>query len=142
MSRVRIEFERGGVFTARLLDQAAPATCAVVRHHLPFTAQFHHTMVSGEAIVTFLDEMTSEPENQRVLGIPPGSLCFVVHRDVPRIVDEIYITYGVFSSRRLWIDMKQPVNVFGHIERDVEPLAEIGDRILMRGAEAVRFSAG
>jgi Protein of unknown function (DUF3830) len=141
LSRVRIHFERGGIFTARLFDDVAPKTCNLIRTHLPLTCRFHHTMVSGEAIVTFLDDLTGDPENQRVLGITPGALCFVVHRDVPRIVDEIYITYGIFSSRRLLLDMKQPVNLFGQIDDQLGLLRDVGARILMNGAESVQFTS-
>jgi len=38
MHRVKIEFEKGGVFTAVLLEDEAPKTCATIVEHLPFTA--------------------------------------------------------------------------------------------------------
>jgi len=62
-------------------------------------------------------------------------------RDEPVLVpDEIYISYGIFISRGLTIDMKQPVNVFTRIESNLDELEKVGKRILMDGAEVVRFS--
>ena len=71
-----------------------------------------------------------------------GTLAFLV-RDEPVLVpDEIYIAYGIFISRGLTVDAKQPVNVFGQIEDRLGELAEVGRRILMNGSEMVRFSRG
>ncbi len=50
------------------------------------------------------------------------------------------IAYGVFISRGLFLDAKQPVNVFANIDENVDELKEIGQRIIMQGAEMVRFS--
>ena len=36
MSEISVEFEKGGVFTARLLEADAPRTCETIRAHLPF----------------------------------------------------------------------------------------------------------
>jgi hypothetical protein len=141
MPRIRIEFQRGGAFTAQLLEDEAPKTCEAIRQHLPFTYRFHQSIVCGHAIVTLPPDLTVEEENQRTVGIPAGSLCFLV-RDPPRNVpDEIYISYGpYFVSRCSTIDFQQPVNVFGLIESGQSELMEIGRRILMEGAEEVQFS--
>jgi len=141
MTRVRIEFEKGGVFTAVLLEEEAPKTCAAIREHLPFTYRFHQSIVCGHAVVTLPPDLTVEEENQRTVGVPAGSLCFLV-ADPPRNVpDEIYISYGpYFVSRCSTIDFQQPVNVFGLIESGQDELLSIGKRILMEGAEHVKFS--
>ena len=71
---------------------------------------------------------------------PPGALSFLV-ADAPVLVpDEIYIAYGIFISRGLTVDAKQPVNVFAQIDDGLEELREIGARIIRHGAEMVRFS--
>jgi hypothetical protein len=75
-----------------------------------------------------------------VAGIPPGAICFLVKDERVLVPDEIYIAYGLFISRGLTVDMKQPVNVFAQIEDDVEELMKVGKRVLMEGAEVVRFS--
>ncbi len=85
-------------------------------------------------------DLTVERENQRVAGIAAGALSFLV-RDEPVLVpDEIYIAYGLFISRGLTVDMKQPVNVFAQIGDRLDELAQVGRRVLMSGAETVRFS--
>lgn len=140
MSSIKIEFEHGGTFVARLLEEEAPKTCKTIKEHLPFEYRFHHSIISGHAIVTLPPDLTVERENQRVAGIPPGTLSFLV-RDEPVLVpDEIYISYGIFISRGLTVDAKQPVNVFAQIETDLDQLKSIGQRILLEGAEIVKFS--
>ena len=141
MNRIEIQFEKGGVFTAVLLEDEAPETCATILNHLPFTYRFHQSIVSGQAIVTLPPDLTVEEENQRTVGVPAGSLCFLV-KDPPRNVpDEIYISYGAyFVSRCSTIDFQQPVNIFGLIESGQDELLRIGKRILMEGAEEVTFS--
>lgn len=141
MAQIRLEFEKGDVFVARLLTTEAPKTCASIRQRLPFAYRFHHSIVSGQALVTLPPDLTVERENQRVAGVPPGTLAFLV-RDEPVLVpDEIYIAYGLFISRGLTVDMKQPVNIFAQIEEKLDALQQVGRRVLMEGAETVRFTA-
>ena len=73
MSYLKLEFEKGGVFTARLLEKEAPKTCSTIKEHLPFEYRFHQSIVSGQALVTLPPDLTVERENQRVAGIPPGA---------------------------------------------------------------------
>ena len=140
MSKLRIEFSGGGVFVARLLEEAAPRTCATIKSRLPFEYQFYHSIVSGQALVTLPPDLTVERENQYVAGIPPGALSFLVKDEPVLVPDEIYIAYGIFISRGLTVDMKQPVNYFAQIDDDLELLASCCRRVLMEGAEMVSFS--
>lgn len=140
MPRMKLEFERGDVFVARLLEDEAPRTCRVIRERLPFAYRFHHSIVSGQALVTLPLDINVDPENQRVAGILPGTLSFLVRDEARLVPAEIYIAYGIFISRGLTLDMKQPVNVFARIEEDLDALMQVGRRVLMEGAEQVRFS--
>lgn len=140
MSYMKIEFERGGVFTAKLLEDEAPKTCQTIKSRLPFEYRFQHSIVSGQAILCLPPDLTVERENQRVAGILPGALSFLVKDEPVLVPDEIYIAYGIFISRGLTIDAKQPVNVFAQIESNLDELKQIGRRILLQGAEMVRFS--
>ena len=89
--KIEIKFEKGGIFTANLLENEAPNTCETIWNKLPLTLEFYNSIVSGQAIVTLPKDLTVEPENQMTLGLPPGTLAFLV-RDVPKLVpDEIYI---------------------------------------------------
>ncbi len=140
MSAMKIEFSGGGIFYARLLESEAPKTCATIMSRLPFEYQFYHSIVSGQAIVALPDDLTVERENQRVAGIPAGTLSFLVKDEPVLVPDEIYISYGIFISRGLTVDMKQPVNVFAQIDDDLESLATCCRRVLMEGAEVISFS--
>ncbi len=140
MASLKIEFEKGGVFTARLLEDEAPKTCETLKSRLPFEYLFQQSIVSGQAMVAIPPDLTVERENQRVAGILPGALSFLVKDEITHVPDEIYIAYGVFISRGLFLDAKQPVNVFANIDENLDELKEIGMRIIMQGAEKVRFS--
>ena len=140
MSTLKIEFSGGGVFYARLLESEAPKTCATIMSRLPFEYQFYNSIVSGQALVALPPDLTVERENQRVAGIPPGTLSFLVADEPVLVPDEIYISYGIFISRGLTVDIKQPVNVFAHIDDDLELLATCCRRVLMEGAEIITFS--
>ena len=141
MSSISIEFEKGGVFVARLFEEEAPKTCQIIKQCLPFEYNFYNSIVSGQALVTLPPDLTVEPENQRVAGIPAGTLSFLVKDDVVLVPDEIYISYGIFISRGLTLDMKQPVNVFAQIEADLDQLEIACRRVLMEGAEIIRFKS-
>ena len=140
MASIQLEFEKGGVFTARLLEDEAPKTCATIKSRLPFEYLFQQSIVSGQAMVAIPPDLTVERENQRVAGIPPGAVSFLVKDEPVLVPDEIYIAYGIFISRGLTVDAKQPVNVFAQIDDDLDELKEIGARIIRHGAEMVRFS--
>ena len=140
MSTMKLEFSGGGVFYARLLEAEAPKTCATIKSRLPFEYQFYHSIVSGQALVTLPPDLTVERENQYVAGIPAGALSFLVKDEPVLVPDEIYIAYGIFVSRGLTVDMKQPVNVFAQIDDDLEALALCCRRVLMEGAEIISFS--
>jgi hypothetical protein len=140
VTTIALTFERGGTFLARLLEAEAPKTCRIIRDRLPFAYRFHHSIVSGQALVTLPPDLTVPRENQRVAGTPPGTLAFLVQDGPVLVPDEIYIAYGLFISRGLTVDAKQPVNVFGQIEDRLTELTQVGRRVLMNGAETVRFS--
>jgi hypothetical protein len=140
MTKLKIAFERGGVFEAELFEEDAPKTCEIIRNHLPFEYRFQQSIVSGHAMLALPPDLTVPRENQRVAGIPTGTLTFLVRDDPVLVPDEIYIAYGIFISRGLTVDAKQPVNVFAQITSDLDELAKVGRRIHLEGAEMVRFS--
>jgi hypothetical protein len=140
MGQIKLEFEKDSVFVATLLEDQAPKTCQTIKDRLPFEYKFRHSIVSGQAILALPPDLTVERENQRVMGIPPGTISFLVKDDPVLVPDEIYISYGIFISRGLTVDMNQPVNVFARIETNLDELKDACTRILMSGAETVRFS--
>lgn len=139
MTKIVIEFEKGGLFVAQLLEDEAPKSCDIIKERLPFQYRFQQSIVSGQAMVALPSDMTMPRENQRVASILPGAISFLV-RDEPVLVpDEIYIAYGIFISRGLTVDAKQPVNVFAQIDSDLEELKKVGQRIHLEGAETASF---
>ena len=140
MASLKIEFQKSGTFIAKLLEDEAPKTCKTIKERLPFEYRFQQSIVSGQAMVAIPPDLTVERENQRVAGIPPGALSFLVKDEPVLVPDEIYIAYGIFISRGLTVDAKQPVNVFAQIEENLDELKQIAQRIILEGAEMVRFS--
>ena len=141
MHRMKVEFQKGGVFYARLLEKEAPKTCKTILSRLPFEYRFQQSIVSGHAVVFLPPDLTVEPENQRTIGIGAGGLSFLVQDPARNVPDEIYIAYGpYFVSRCSYIEMQQPVNVFAQIDENLDELRKIGSRVLLEGAEIVKFS--
>jgi hypothetical protein len=140
MSRMmQIEFEKCGVFAAELFEADAPKTCGAIWKRLPLEFEFFQSIISGQAIFALPNDLTVDPENQMVLGIPPGTISFLV-RDPPRLVpDEIYIAYGTFISRGLTLNNYHPVNVFAKVTENLNELKTVGQRIWKKGAEKVIF---
>jgi hypothetical protein len=139
-TRIALEFEKGDRFRAELFDDQAPKTTAIIKDRLPFEYTFFQSIVSGKALVCLPPDLTVPRENQWVSGVAPGTLAFLV-RDEPVLVpDEIYLSYGIFISRGLTVDMKQPVNLFGRVTDDLEAYQAACVRVHMEGAETIRFS--
>lgn len=139
--RIKIEFEKGGEFIADMDEKKAPKTCAILKERLPFEYLFHHSSTSGEAVVALPPDLSVPKENQRTVAIYPGSICFLVKEEMYNIPDEIYITTGdFFVSRGYAIDYQQPINVAGKINEKLDELDKIGSRVLLKGAEIVKFS--
>ena len=89
MASLKLEFEKGGAFTARLLEDEDPKTCATIKNRLPSEYHFQQSIVSGQAMVALPPDLTVERENQRVAGIPPGALSFLVKDEPVLVPDEI-----------------------------------------------------
>ena len=48
MASLKIDFEKGGAFTARLLLEEAPKTCKAITSRLPFDAKQPVNTIRGE----------------------------------------------------------------------------------------------
>lgn len=140
-THIRIDFEKGDSFLAELYDDQAPKTVAIIKSRLPFEYTYFQSIVSGHALVCLPPDLTVPRENQRVAGVEPGTLSFLVKDEPVLVPDEIYISYGIFISRGLTVDMKQPVNIFGRIVGDLDALRQACRRVHMEGAQKIRFSA-
>lgn len=140
-TRIHLTFQKGDRYEVDLHDEQAPQTVAILKARLPFEYTFFQSIVSGQALVCLPPDLTVPRENQRVAGIPRGTLSFLVKDEPVLVPDEIYLAYGLFISRGLTVDMKQPVNVFGSVLGDLDAFAASCRRVHMEGAETVRFSA-
>jgi hypothetical protein len=123
-------------FTARLEQETAPQTVAALRRMLPLDSEIVQARWSGESAWVPLGwelELELGPENATTYPAPgelllyPGGLSEV----------EILFPYGAtnFASK-----MGQLVgNHFATIESGRERLAELGETVLRRGAQPIRF---
>jgi hypothetical protein len=126
------EFE----FTARLEERKAPQTVAALRRMLPLDGELVQARWSGESAWVPLGwelELELGPENATTYPAPgelllyPGALSEV----------EILFPYGAtnFASK-----MGQLAgNHFATIEEGRDRLAELGEAVLRRGAQKIRF---
>jgi hypothetical protein len=126
----------GFTFGARLEGEAAPKTVAALKGLLPLESQLVQARWSGEAAwvpMGFELELGLGPENASSypaageLLLYPGGLSEV----------EILFPYGAtcFASK-----MGQLAgNHFATIDEGRDQLAELGRRVLWKGAQAIRF---
>ncbi|PYM66718.1 MAG: hypothetical protein DMD79_02545 [Candidatus Rokuibacteriota bacterium] len=127
---LRVEFERGGSFRARLLKGEAPETTALVRKLLPMTTLAKQTRLDGMTLF-FTTEQRGVVENP-VPELKPGQFRFCPDG---QYAGYFVLTYGdrLHSPR--------PFNLFAVIEDDLEQLRQVGDRIWLKGAENITVRA-
>ena len=123
-------------FGARLEAEAAPQTCAAFAAVMPFESQLVHVRWSGEGVWVPLGDRdfgvgyenhTSHPAPGQILLYPGGIS-----------ETEIILAYGglAFSSK-----MGQLAgNHFITIHSGLENLRALGERVLWKGAQPVRFA--
>jgi hypothetical protein len=150
--------KRGLICLARLLDDAAPRTCAAVWDALPQSGQVYHGKYARNEIYHLVDAFAAqEPGKENTTVTPiPGDLCYFafdsddlgnpaygydpgadVRADQPTAAKPI-IDLAVFYGRNnLLINGDQgwiPGNVFATIVEGLDELAEACQSIWMDGA--------
>jgi hypothetical protein len=150
--------KRGVICLARLLDDAAPRTCAAVWEALPQSGQVYHGKYARNEIYHLVDAFAAqEPGKENTTVTPiPGDLCYFafdsddlsnpaygydsgadVRADQPTAAKPI-IDLAVFYGRNnLLINGDQgwiPGNVFATIVEGLDELAEACQSIWMDGA--------
>lgn len=125
-SHIRVEFERGGSFRARLLTGEAPETCALVLRQLPIRAEIRQTRMDGMTLF-FTTGYQGRVENP-VEELRPGQVRFCPDGQWQGY---FVLTYGdkLHSPR--------PFNLFAVIEESLDELRKVGDRIWLRGTEQI-----
>ena len=155
MSRmIRVSLDKRGVScVARLLDDAAPRTCAAVWDALPLSAPVFHGKYARNEIYTLLPAFApAEPGKENTTVTPiPGDLCYFAfdsddlgnpaygyedsrrHRATPSIVD-LAVFYGrnnlLINGDQGWV----PGNVFGTIVEGLDEMAAACQDVWMGGA--------
>ena len=122
-------------FTARLEEDAAPATVAAFRRLLPLESRIIHARWSGESCWIPFGELDLGFGAENAMCYPaPGQLLFY-----PGGVSEteILFTYGptAFASKAGML----AGNHFGTVLEGVEQLGELGRKALWEGAQPIRF---
>jgi hypothetical protein len=136
--RIEIEFEKGGVFTATLLEDEAPKTCKVVWDNLPLSGKIGHAYFSGKMMYLVVDTRFEELENAKSVGFLPGDIAYLTPfygRDKP---NEIAIVYGEALIQD--ICGRIPANHFAKIiEGSLEDLRNVATRIRECGRETINI---
>lgn len=145
--------QRGVTCTARLLEEAAPRTCAAVWDVLPLSAQVYHGKYARNEIYALFPQFAADqpgPENTTVTPIP-GDVCWFSftgadlgnpaygyereqeHRGMTGIVD-LAVFYGrnnlLINGDQGWV----PGSVFATIVRGLDAIASACQDLWMGGA--------
>ncbi len=139
--QLRLEFERGGVLTARLLSEAAPRTVERVLAALPVQAVAYHSRWSGREVnFPIRLGVQAPPRENDTTSVSYGDVIYWREWGKPDGAAEVLaFYYGAEVTR----DHRGTllVNVFARIPEAQWPLAaEIGVRIWRSGGERVRVA--
>ncbi|MBD3204850.1 DUF3830 family protein [Candidatus Bathyarchaeota archaeon] len=120
MDYLKIQFEKGGEITARLLEDKAPETCKAIKEALPVTARVLHAQYAGSEVyfedfparddVPFENTTSRMDENLFLTNKHPGgilayypnpkvkSFCIVYDEIVPRRTVDVEIALNIFAE--------------------------------------------
>jgi Protein of unknown function (DUF3830) len=131
-----LEISAGGLdFSARLEEEAAPATVAAFRRMLPLESRIIHVRWSGEGGWIPMGDLDVGIGPENATSYPsPGELIFY-----PGGVSEteLLLAYGyvAFASKAGTL----AGNHFATVVSGAENLQELGRRMLWEGAQAISF---
>jgi hypothetical protein len=144
----KIEFSKGGIFKAKLLEDSAPKTCKNILDSLPFSCSVLTALngsFSGQILYPTKIFTYNEVENPVVFGVQSGDIFLNTNANKSTFDNEfipprVMIAYS--SSVILWNWAGwQPSNHFARImEGDLRELFQIGRRIKWDGKEDVTCS--
>jgi len=153
--------ERGVSCRARLLDEEAPRTCAVVWDALPVAGQAYHGKYARNEVYTLLPPMGMPGRENATVTPIPGDVCFFAfdagdignpaygydedaQANSPVGATDLAIFYGrnnlLLNGDVGWV----PGNVFATIEDGLAEMAAACNDLWMAGAvgEQLAFSRG
>jgi len=138
---IRLQFERGGHFTATLRPDLAPQTVEAVIAMLPLTATVYHSRWSGREINFPVESQTSVPRERQTCTVNTGDVIYWKEWEMGGAAQEaVAIYYGAEVTRdhRGYL----PVNVFAQVpQREWPAIESVGLRIWQNGVEKVTVSA-
>ena len=147
VKQIRIKFEKGGEFLAKLLEDKAPEACKQVWEALPIEDRIGQTSRSGQVLYCISPFMTRINENPKIV-IPLGGIALdaILYKSLfweegmPIVKGEIYIAYGDDNMFFGYSGFLNPCSYFAQIKEGLEELYQIGLRNREYGREGVIFS--
>lgn len=134
MRKFALEFEKGGVFQAELIEDLAPKTSRAFWDLLPLRQKVGHAKFSGHVLYIFPGMDIADMENSRCIGVLPGEILFNPHvTNQPPHPKEMMIVYGPALLRDAF--GYAPSNLFARITANVDELMKVGKRIDEEGRE-------
>lgn len=145
-ARVKVVSASGTrVATIRLLTEDGPGTCAAIVDLLPLEVPLVHDIWSGRIVLGFLDPQVVLPPENLLTYLPiPGDVYYYYR--APRYVSsdpfgrrasaEIGFVYGR-DSRPSGPRGPESVNLFGHIDSDLDVFEDFCTRMIQTGATTV-----
>jgi len=145
MTRIKFEFERGGILYGTLNRDKAPLTVQSVIEALPVETDLMHTRWCGREFSFSLTTRERPPRENTTGTISKFEICYwrswESEAPLPEApgAEALAIYYG--AERPSYHDGLLSLCVIGHIDYDQEKLLEeIGERIWKHGTEKVRAS--
>ncbi|MDD2212462.1 MAG: DUF3830 family protein [Clostridia bacterium] len=124
MSKIVMEFEKGGCFEVVLNEAKAPQTCKAFLENLPFEASVLQARYAGEE---FFYKMPLEVEPENLVMPQAGSIAF---NSDPKW-QAVCVYYGPS------IKVGNPFSLFAEVKGDLKELQKVGVRIWKEGQEKV-----
>lgn len=124
MSKIVMEFEKGGSFEVVLNEAQAPQTCKAFLENLPYEAPVLQARFAGEE---FFYNMPLKVEAENLVAPKQGSMAFNSDPNWQAVC----MYYGPK------IKVGNPFSLFAEIKGDLDELQKIGVRVWKEGAEKV-----
>ena len=134
------------VARARLFDEAAPKTVALLWGLAPFEGDAGHAMFSGTSCALYIDSTIIPPRENATTLIQTGDLMFT-HYDAlerhgfPDPLSEIYWAYDRYCRPTMPGSMLTVCpNIFGRFEGDFEAFFQASRDIRRSGVKKIRIT--
>ena len=143
--QIKIVFEKGGEFTATLMEDKARRACDQLWDALPIETRAGQAARSGEVLNCAVPFEHRLVENSKLV-IPQGGLALDGHNyrireeDQPLVKAAIVIAYGVDNMSFGYSGLINPISYFAQIKDGMDELYQIGRRNREYGRENVTFS--